>query len=63
MIQFILCLGLEKSKVKMAIKGLALGSAKAKLISSGPDYAMMKEKYPFLRAVLELTPLEVEQLL
>ena len=59
-----LMLGVREVEGKNGYQGIGFRvSAKAKLISSGPDYAMMKEKYPFLRAFLELTPLEVEQLL
>ncbi|MDU0401742.1 FMN-binding protein [Lactococcus lactis] len=59
-----LMLGVREVEGKNGYQGIGFRvSAKAKLISNGPEFEMMKEKYPFLRAVLELTPVEVEQLL
>jgi Pyridoxamine 5''-phosphate oxidase. len=57
-------LGVREVEGKNGYQGIGFRlTAQAKLISSGLDYEMMKEKYPFLRAVLELTPIELEQLL
>ena len=59
-----LMLGVREVEGKNGYQGIGFRvSAKAKLISNGPEFEMMKEKYPFLRSVLELTPVEVEQLL
>ena len=59
-----LMLGVREVEGKNGYQGIGFRvSAKANLISNGPEFEMMKEKYPFLRAVLELTPVEVEQLL
>lgn len=59
-----LMLGVREVEGKNGYQGIGFRvSAKAKLISNGPEFEMMKEKYPFLRAVLELTPVEIEQLL
>ncbi|MFC4651979.1 FMN-binding protein [Lactococcus nasutitermitis] len=38
-------------------------TSKATLISTGKEFDMMKEKYPTLRKVLVLTPIDLEQLL
>lgn len=35
----------------------------AKFLTSGPDFAAMKEKFPWLRAVLEVTPTTAKQTL
>ncbi|MCC9695968.1 FMN-binding protein, partial [Streptococcus agalactiae] len=35
----------------------------AKLLEAGSDFEIVKEKYPFLRKVLEVTPINVIQLL
>lgn len=35
----------------------------AQLVSSGAEFDMMKEKYPFLREILEITPESSKQLL
>lgn len=34
----------------------------AKLLEAGSDFEIVKEKYPFLRKVLEVTPINVIQL-
>ncbi len=38
-------------------------TAKAKLLSAGSDYELVKDKYPWCRQALELRPMELEQLL
>lgn len=57
-------LGVREVEGKNGYQGIGFRlTGKARFISEGTEFEMMKEKYPFLREVLEITPIELEQLL
>lgn len=57
-------LGVREVEGKNGYQGIGFRlTGKAHFISEGTEFEMMKEKYPFLREVLEITPIELEQLL
>ncbi|MEY8444208.1 pyridoxamine 5'-phosphate oxidase family protein [Lactococcus ileimucosae] len=57
-------LGVREVEGKNGYQGIGFRlTGRAQLLSEGEEYEMMKERYPFLRQVLEITPVELEQLL
>lgn len=57
-------LGVREVEGRNGYQGIGFRlTAKAKLIGTGAEFDLVHDKYPFARQALELTPIELEQLL